>query len=138
MNKSGYSGYCKAKKIEAGDPLSRSFPSEEVEVAVDDSEMSELDASLDIESMEEPIFLPAEDGKLIEEMLTPITDDGEPMEMVDFDSIPETRFNYDEAGKVPEGEEDTAKETTEAIIDEAEEDVEDLAIAIDSIEEILE
>jgi len=137
MPKSGYASYCTAKKVKAGDPLSSSFPSEEVEVALGDSELEELDTSLDIESMEDPVFLPAEDGELIEEMLTPITEDGEPMEMVDFDSIQETRFNYDEAGKEAEGEEDTAKKTTKVIIDEAEEDVEDLSVAMESIEEIL-
>jgi hypothetical protein len=132
-NASGFASYCKAQVISALDPLDSSFNEDESQEEVS-GELSDLDTSLDLETMEDPVFLNGEDAEIIEDMLTPITEDGESIEVANFDEVQENRFNYD--GVEPPAEPPVVP--AETLIDFAEDSVEDLAASLDAIEDILD
>lgn len=131
---SGYARYCEKQRLVKSDPLGRSF---ELEASSDNGEpkfLSEEDSLIDVEGLDEPVFVNLGDEKVIEEMLTSITEDGEPVAFESFDEKQSKKFSYDS------DEEDLPEDEPEAqdVLDEAQDNVEDLDEALSEIEDLLD
>jgi len=134
MSETGYARYCEQQRIAKGDPLSGAF----LKVKADREEkegLSEFDGLIDVDRVEEPVFVNVEDEKIIEEMLTPITEDGEPLDFESFEDREEKKFNYD--SEEEETFEDPEKRVKEEVGD-AKVLVEDLDDSLSEIEGILD
>lgn len=134
-NVSGYASYCEAKALSALDPLDSTFNQDESSEDGISEELSDLDESLDLDEMEDTVFLNGEDAEVIEDMLTPLTEDGESIEIPDFDEVQENRFSYD---GVESPVDPAPKVPASTLVDFAEDSIEDLSASMDAIEDVLD